>query len=74
MRREPMATALRTCCAERTGAMQPRQLACIGLGNGNHINHSTGVEFQLPFDFCRISNSIANIKMFIKFHLFSLPS
>ncbi len=30
MRREPMATALRTCCAERTGAMQPRQLACIG--------------------------------------------
>ena len=30
MGREPMATALRTCCAERTGAMQPRQLACIG--------------------------------------------
>ena len=29
MRRKPMATALRTCCAERIGAMQPRQLVCI---------------------------------------------
>ena len=29
MKRTPMATALRTCCAERTRAMQPMQLACM---------------------------------------------
>ncbi len=29
MKRTPVATALRTCCAERTRAMQPMQLACM---------------------------------------------